>query len=65
VTPAQRHEGKDKTLLAKRHQVYQTARNAHPERWAGKTRNWDRTDEVQLNPDRPIVLEKTENLLAA
>jgi len=65
VTPAQRHEGVDKILLEKRHQVYQAARKAHPERWQGKTRNWARTDEVQLNPDRPITQDKTENLLAA
>jgi hypothetical protein len=65
VTPAQRHQGLDKTLLAKRHQVYQAARAARPERWQGKTRNWDWSDAVQLNPDRPITQKKTENLLAA
>jgi len=65
VTPAQRHQGLDKTLLSKRHQVYQAARAARPERWHGETRNWAWNDAVQLNPDRPIVQEKTENLLAA
>jgi hypothetical protein len=65
VTPAQRHQGLDKTLLAKRHQVYQAARAARPERWRGETRNWDWNDAVQLNPDRPITQEKTVNLLAA
>jgi putative transposase len=52
-------------LLAKRHQVYQAARAARPERWRGETRNWDWNDAVQLNPDRPITQEKTVNLLAA
>jgi hypothetical protein len=65
VTPAQRHQGKDKALLLKRHQVYQAARAARPERWRGETRNWAGDEEVQLNPDRPFTQENTENLQAA
>lgn len=52
VTPAQRHAGTDRALLAQRHQLYQTARAAHPERWSGATRNWQRVDVVHLNPPR-------------
>lgn len=65
VTPAQRHAGLDKTLLAKRRKVYQAARTARPERWSGETRNWAWNNAVQLNPDRPIAAEQGENLLAA
>jgi len=52
VTPAQRHQGQDITLLAKRHAVYQQARERHPERWAGDTRNWTPIGDVTLNPER-------------
>jgi putative transposase len=62
VTPAQRHQGKDKVLLLKRHQVYLAARAVCPERWRGETRNWGWDKEVQLNPDRPLNQKNTENL---
>uniref|UniRef100_E6QU61 Transposase n=1 Tax=mine drainage metagenome TaxID=410659 RepID=E6QU61_9ZZZZ len=65
VTPAQRHKGEDKTLLAKRHQVYQAARECHPERWSGKTRDWSWVDQVHLNPDRHALITETDVLLAA
>jgi len=41
VTPAQRHAGLDKMILAKRHETYQKAKQQYPERWSGKTRNWN------------------------
>ncbi len=65
VTPAQRHKGEDKTLLAKRHQVYQSARECHPERWSGKTRNCTWVDQVHLNPDRHNSSTENDVLLAA
>lgn len=40
VTPEQRHCAQDHELLASRHDTYQSARNRHPERWSGDTRNW-------------------------
>ncbi len=52
VTPAQRHAGNDKTILAKRHQVYQAAKAKYPQRWSGNTRNWEPVQEVLLNPDK-------------
>lgn len=52
VTPDQRHRGDDQSLLAARHQVYQRARAARPERWSGKTRNWSPIGSVWLNPER-------------
>jgi putative transposase len=50
VAPAQRHTGEDVELLAKRHQLYQQARAANPNRWSGQTRNWRRAAVVHLNP---------------
>ena len=65
VTPAQRHLGHDKDLLVRRRAVYQMARNAHPERWSGKTRNWKWIDQVHLNPDRDMLIQIDEERLAA
>ncbi len=55
VTPAQRHEGKDKGILARRHEVYEAAKLKTPERWSGETRNWRPIDAVMLNPDREVI----------
>jgi putative transposase len=49
ITPAQRHAGLDEDVLAKRHQLYQRAKAAHPERWTGATRCWEPIGEVWLN----------------
>jgi len=49
VTPADRHGGKDIEILAKRHQVYLEAKDRHPERWTGTTRDWQHIGEVALN----------------
>jgi len=53
VTPVKRHRGEDRALLASRHQVYQLARAARPDRWSGRTRNWQPIGSVWLNPERP------------
>lgn len=52
VTPHQRHTGEAEIILQKRHDVYQLAKQRHPERWTGKTRNWILPDAVTLNPDK-------------
>jgi transposase InsO family protein len=52
VTPEQRHRSEDRALLACRHQVYELARAARPERWSGRTRNWTPVGAVWLNPER-------------
>lgn len=58
VTPAERHAGKSGEILNKRHEVYEAAKAAHPERWNGRnTRNWDDISIVYLNPDK---VEETE-----
>ena len=61
VTPAQRHSGQANAVLRHRAQVYATAKQRHPERWAGQTRDWELQDQVWLNPERnqPDVLEKS------
>ena len=51
VTPADRHDGRDGEILAKRAAVYAVARRRHPDRWAGPTRNWTPVTEVRLNPE--------------
>jgi len=50
VTPAERHAGNDRTILAARDQVYRAAKERHPERWTGATRNWEPIGAVWLNP---------------
>ena len=52
VAPAQRHAGQDRTLLQGRDALYQAARERHPRRWSGPTRDWTPVDVVTLNPDR-------------
>lgn len=60
VTPAQRHDGRDTAILRHREQVYEAAKQRHPERWSGATRDWTLKDEVWLNPERnqPEALKK-------
>jgi putative transposase len=57
VTPAQRHAGEDRSLLAARHQLYQQARQANPRRWSGQTRDWAPVTSVTLNPERDAVMQ--------
>ena len=53
VTPAERHSGKSAQILANRHELYEAAKAAHPERWGSRsTRNWNDVTEVHLNPDK-------------
>jgi putative transposase len=56
VSPAQRHAGKDRTILAERHVLYLNARAANPRRWTRHTRNWQPIDTVTLNPERESVV---------
>ena len=50
VTPDDRHEGRDRQILAQRHAIYEQARRQRPERWSGRTRNWTPIGAVTLNP---------------
>jgi hypothetical protein len=56
VSPAQRHAGEDRQILAQRHAVYLQARERHPSRWSRHTRNWHPIEAVALNPERDVVL---------
>ena len=56
VTPGQRHDGHDHTILAARHVLYLKARERHPARWSGATRDWTPTGPVTLNPERDSVI---------
>jgi putative transposase len=55
VTPDQRHCGRENKILDRRHALYQWARDANPERWSGRTRNWTPVGLVILNPQRASV----------
>ena len=55
LTPHQRRSGLSEQILQKRHEVYEAAKAAHPERWNGReTRNWSLPERVYLNPDREL-----------
>ena len=57
VTPGQRHALLDQSLLQARDVVYEAARQRHPNRWSGHTRDWTRQDTVLLNPDKSNIGE--------
>jgi len=57
VTPEQRHTGQDIELLQQRTAIYNEARQKNPLRWSKNIRNWNRVEDVHLNPDKP---KKTE-----
>ena len=59
VTPGQRHRGEDIAILAQRKALYAKARAACPERWSGNSRNWDRLEIVNLNPQKAIQEQTT------
>jgi len=52
VTPDQRHDGREREILTRRHRIYQLARRSHPERWTRATRDWTPIDLVILNPQK-------------
>jgi transposase InsO family protein len=56
VSPASRHDGQDRVILAKRHDLYIKARALNPARWSGPTRDWSPAGPVTLNPERDSVV---------
>ena len=54
VTPDARHAGRESATLANRATLYANARAQNPERWSGKTRNWQPAGPVWLNPETEI-----------
>ena len=49
VTPASRHALKDGEILENRKMVYEIAKKKRPNRWSGKTRDWNKIEKVYLN----------------
>lgn len=59
VTPAQRHQGKDKTLLAQRKAVLEQAKLANPTRWGSRpVRNCQPVGPVTLNPEKEAEVKQ-------
>lgn len=52
VTPSDRHQNLDASILKNRKRVYEEAKSINPSRWSGNTRNWERIEEVHLNPGK-------------
>lgn len=66
VTPADRHEGRAQAILERRRRVYEAAKRAHPERWAGRdTRAWNAPIDVVLNPTPDTRLKRRQTNKAA
>lgn len=64
VTPEQRHLKLDEAILGERAKVYAAARDAHPNRWSGPTRNWSPITQVHLNPQTLKEQNQPEKLAA-
>ena len=57
LTPKQMRSEKGAEILENRHQVYESAKAAHPERWNGrKTRDWSMPEKVYLNPEVKVEI---------
>jgi len=65
VTPGQRHAGEDQAILIQRKTVYEAAKKRNPARWSGAIRNWDRIENVWLNPPKEIRTEEKKIAMAA
>jgi putative transposase len=61
VTPNARHAGHDRATLTTRANLYATARAQNPQRWSGKTRNWQPAGPVWLNPDNEVSVPKIKD----
>ncbi|MFT6303888.1 MAG: putative transposase [Granulosicoccus sp.] len=44
-------------IIAKRKELYETKKAAHPDRWSGPTRNWEVAGLVELNPENEATPE--------
>ena len=58
VTPDERHSERAAEILAKRDAVYTAARERHPERWTGNTRDWTPAETAVLNPTNNTPAEE-------
>jgi putative transposase len=64
VTPSDRHDGRDKSKLAKRQRVYEAAKARKPLRWSGATRNWQAPPVVWLNQPHSIEKDQPSQVIA-
>jgi putative transposase len=55
VTPNERHDGRERDILGRRHQLYELARRSNPRRWVSSTRNWNPIGLVVLNPPQAVA----------
>jgi putative transposase len=55
-----RHCGREHLILERRHELYERARDANPERWSRSTWNWSAVGIVVLNPERPAAHAVTQ-----
>jgi transposase InsO family protein len=62
VTPASRHLGLDGSILEKRKEVYEMAKQQNPNRWTQNTRDWNPIEKVILNP---LKETSQSNMMAA
>ena len=57
LTPEQRRSGNARAILARRKEIYEQAKAAHPERWNGRdTREWNLPETVYLNPETKVEI---------
>lgn len=61
VTPCERHEGRDASILMARDSLYKTNRELNPGRWSGHTRDWSPVGDVVLNRIHPDQRQETSN----
>jgi len=50
VTPNEKHQGLDHPILTNRSRVYEAHKAKNPQRWSGRTRNWQPSGATTLNP---------------
>jgi transposase InsO family protein len=56
VTPADRHAGRERDVLAARTAVYEHARRTRPDRWSRSARDWTPIATVTLNRERRLAV---------
>jgi len=62
VTPDERHAGHDRATLDSRASLYANAKAQNPERWSGKTRNWQPAGPVWLNPETDMSVPEIRDV---
>jgi len=58
--PSSRRRPRAPGTPERRNAVYQLAKQRHPQRWSGHTRNWEVTGPVSLNPEKMHEIERNQ-----